>query len=111
MAFIYQSYNYKINQKELKISFNFLIKPNIKFKPIISIPLSKTLKDSDNLKNLIFNLGMMELISYWKLTCEKEIIVNCGYLNREQIKFFNKLYLNGLGEFFYQNKLPFLNQK
>jgi hypothetical protein len=111
MAFIFQSYNYKINKKELKISFDFLIEPSIKFKPTVSIPLTKTLKDSDNLKNLIFNLGMMELVSYWKLTCEKEIIVNCGYLDKEQIKFFNKIYLNGLGEFFYQNKLPFIKPK
>jgi len=107
MAFIYQNYNYEISEKELKISFNFLIEPDIKLNAKVFIPLTKKLNNSENLDNLIFNLGMIELISYWKLTCENKIIINCGYLDKNQTNFFKKLYLNGMGEFFYQNKLDF----
>ena len=48
---------------------------------------------------------MIELISYWKAVCSKEVIIEAGYLNEEQIKWFKKLYYYGLGELFYRNHL------
>lgn len=55
--------------------------------------------------NLIFNLGMIEIINYIKITCSENIIVSCGYLDEYQIDWFKKLYYNGLGEFRYINKI------
>lgn len=50
---------------------------------------------------------MVELISYWKLTCSPRITVNCGYLSPDQIKWWKKLFIKGLGEFFYTNGINF----
>ena len=46
---------------------------------------------------------MIELISYWKIACPKQVIVKPFALDEEQIRWWKKLYFNGLGEFFYVN--------
>ena len=60
---------------------------------------------SDHLKLLVFNLGLVELISYWKAVCSPKIIIKCGYLDEKQQQFWKKLWFNGLGEFFYLNNI------
>ncbi len=61
--------------------------------------------DRDFVKYIVFNIGMIELVSYWKCACCPTVEVNCGYLDDEQIQWFKKLYYNGLGEFFYRNEI------
>ncbi len=53
-----------------------------------------------------FSLGMAELVSYWKCTCSPNVEIRCGWLNQAQIRWWKKLYFNGLGEFFYRNEIP-----
>lgn len=57
------------------------------------------------LNNLIFHLGLMEIPSYWKTVCSPEIEIEAGYLNKEQINWWKKLIINGMGQFFYENKI------
>ena len=52
---------------------------------------------------MIFSLGMVELISYWKIACPPTVTVEAGRLNQDQIDWWKDLYFNGLGEFFYVN--------
>jgi len=59
-------------------------------------------KDDPVFRRLVFNLGMAELVSYWKCVCPKEVEV-CEYLDDSQKAFWKKLYRLGLGEFFYKN--------
>ena len=54
---------------------------------------------------MAFSLGMIELISYWKLTCSHQVIVECGFLDQKQIAWWKHLYYCGLGEFFYRNHI------
>lgn len=105
--FIYEDYTLEIIDNELVITYKFVIENLEKFEPIIKVPLNNidiNLNDS-LLKKIIFNLGMVEVVSYLKCTCSKNVIVKAGYLNDEQISFFKKLYYNGLGEFLYLNKI------
>jgi len=46
-------------------------------------------------------------ISYWKAYCPKEIIIESNSLNKEQAEFWDTVYIKGLGEFFYKNKIDF----
>ena len=76
------------------------------FHPTLKIENKNIINYDENIiNNLVFNLGLIELISYWKCTCSKNVIIKCGYLNEEQISWFNKQYFYGLGEFFYRNKI------
>ena len=106
--FIYKSYNISEDENKIKIEYFFEI-PNLSiFKPTIEIE-KRNIKfkrtNSDFVKKLVFNIGMIELISYWKSACPKKVIVECGELNNQQIDWFKKLYYYGLGEYRYINNI------
>lgn len=101
--------SYELSQKDgaIIIEYHFNIDNKLFFCPEIRIPHKDTFKlknlNSPLLNNLIFNLGMVELISYWKCCCPTNIVIKPYTLTSEQIDFWKKLYFNGLGEFFYLN--------
>lgn len=110
-AFIYENYLIEESEDYLELTFNYTIENLEKFSHKLKIDTSKIKKYrkymnfKEEYENIVFNLGMMELISYYKLTCCEEIIVKCGNLNKEQIDWYKKVYYLGLGEFFYINKI------
>lgn len=65
--------------------------------------LMKNCHDKKLLEYQVFSLGMTELVSYWKCACPPVVSIECGALDSEQVKWWKKLYFNGLGEFFYRN--------
>lgn len=112
--FIYENFHYSIENDVINIRFEFQLESNspkefpaLKFEPSLSLPLTSSLNSNklkpQALENIIFHMGMVELISYWKAACPQEIIIKPFYLNENQIQFWKKLYWNGLGEFFYIN--------
>jgi len=94
---------------ELRIRFNYSIDSRFSFRPETRIPLKGLIQmesvPESFLKNMVFNLGMIELISYWKATCSPTIVIHCGGLTEEQVKWWKNLYFHGLGEFFYLNSI------
>ena len=109
--FVYEKYDYKISRKNLEIVFYFSIEPGIRFTPKIIIGNINKAQikrvGERTLKNLIFHLGLSEIPSYWKTTCSPEIIIKAGSLDNEQKKWWRELLINGLGQFFYENKIDF----
>ena len=101
--FIYESYEIVDNIDTYKIIFHFEIKDLEQFNPYIEIDKNYFNKLDSLTNELIFHIGMVELISYWKAACPKKVIIKAGFLKEEQIKWFKKLYYYGLGEFFYTN--------
>ena len=57
------------------------------------------------LRDMLFSLGMVELVSYWKTACPPRVVVRAGHLDEAQIRWWKDLYRNGLGEFFYVNQI------
>ncbi len=108
-AFYFESYSNKLEKDVFKISYFFKIDEEFVFEPVISIPLRDFYefdKLSDELiQNMVFHIGMVELISYWKAACPKVIVIKPFRLNDDQILWWKKLYFNGLGEFFYLNSI------
>lgn len=107
--FEYQSYAFQINNQNLTAVFVFSLAGKYFFRPKIKIPARKfylyeKLKKKD-LDIFIFHIGMVELISYWKTACPPKIIIKPGYLDENQLRWWKKLYFNGLGEFFYLNDI------
>ncbi len=58
-------------------------------------------------KNILDNLLLVLGISYYKLFCPQQIIIEGINLSKEQADFWDTLYTKGLGEFFYKNKIDF----
>ena len=105
-CFTYESFKIKIDEDEIKIVFNFSLDEEFFFHPTLRIPLSEKLLrkfDPQELEIFVFNIGMIELISYWKAACPQKIMIKPFHLSDEKIKWWKKIYFHGLGEFFYLN--------
>lgn len=109
--FIYKDYSWQVSERNLDISFNFSIPPDFEFYPklvIKNVTKNRIEMIGDRvLDNLVFNLGLIELLSYWKTTCSSEILITAGSLDKEQISWWKDLIDRGLGQFFYENKINF----
>lgn len=104
--FYYRSVTVEDFEDNYLITFNFEIKGLTSFNPTTKIRKSNLVNTNiEYINYLAFNLGMVELISYWKSTCAKNVFIEAGYLNKEQIDFFKKTYFDGLGEFYYLNNI------
>jgi hypothetical protein len=105
-TFIYDKFDIKETEDSYNITYYFEIPNLITFTPSYEIKKEFLKRKIDDFaKYLIFHIGLVELISYWKCACPKNVIIKAGYINEEQIKFFKKLYYYGLGEFFYKNDI------
>ena len=104
----YNSYSINEDDEAIYLEYEFEIPGLTKFTPKLSI-LKKEMQfkslENNYVKNMVFNIGLIELISYWKSTCSPKIIIKCGYLNEEQINWWKKLYFYGLGELLYTNNI------
>lgn len=103
--FIYEKYEIEENEDEYKFTFYFSVPNLTEYKPYIIMPKSDKVIDRDLLEYLVFHIGLVELVSYFKCTCSPNVIIKAGYINEEQISWFKKLYYYGLGEFMYLNHI------
>ncbi|MFH1841561.1 MAG: hypothetical protein ABH800_02265 [Candidatus Nealsonbacteria bacterium] len=107
--FFYKGYFCKVSNGDLKIAFEFQTGKNVFFKPEINIKnIDKARLErigKKELNNLVFHLGLMEIPTYWKAACSSEIVIEAGYLNKEQIVWWKDLIIKGMGQFFYENKI------
>ena len=112
--FVYEKYDYRIVKNNLEMSFKFKILPDISFKPFLRIKNINKSRfkriDKEVIDNLVFHLGLMEIPSYWKATCSPVIEIKAGFLDNNQIKWWKDLIINGMGQFFYENKIDWRKQ-
>lgn len=109
--FYFEDYTISLIDNELVIRFSFNLNHQYYFYPETRIPILANISDQffrnggkvDDLKIFAFNIGMIELVSYWKTACSPKVIIKPHVLTEAQIKWWKKIYFNGLGEFFYLN--------
>lgn len=71
------------------------------------LPLEWSSLPAPLLFNLLQALHIVLGIPYWKMYCPPTISIANGSLTSEQAHFWNIVYQNGLGEFFYRNNIDF----
>lgn len=118
--FIYDRYDIEETRQELTVTYHFHIPGLAEFAPVWHFPkaLSGNLGEAAEtdlgqrralpdplLEDMLFSLGMVELVSYWKMACPPRVVVRAGHLDEAQIRWWKDLYRNGLGEFFYVNQI------
>ena len=112
MSFSYNRYSYFHDKNILTTEYDFSmtfhgelisIKHTDKF--IVPEKFSNNVADDFLLDKLVFNLGMVESISYWKATCSKTYTLKCHSLTKEQSLWWKNLFYYGLGEFRYKNNI------
>ncbi|MBQ7136421.1 MAG: hypothetical protein IJO43_00390 [Bacilli bacterium] len=104
---IYKSYEILDDLEKIQVKYTYVLE-EYTFTPSISI--DKRFITNKNINNvfleyLFFNYGIVNIINYYKLSCPKTITIEAGYIDDYQINFFKKLIYNGLGEYFYRNKI------
>lgn len=108
-TFSYNGYHLSQNPGSIDVVFDFEIDGFCEFHPCTRI-MTDNLNiinkfDSRTGQRIIFSLGMVEAVSYWKSSCAPQMLVKCGELSDDDCLWWKKLYFNGLGEFFYRNSI------
>lgn len=107
----YVGYDSIVDQAGLHVIYEFNLAGKYIFRPEFSLPKKRFYKnfptqaslDSSIFNNLLFHIGMIELISYWKSACPSKLIIRNQKLSDEQVLWWKNVYYHGLGEFFYTN--------
>ena len=106
-SFLYRGYTVTEDSSRIYIEYDFSIEGLSDFHPTWSFKknTSECIKEDRILNQLIFSLGMTELVSYWKIACPQNVKVNIKNIDSNEALWWKKLYFNGLGEFFYINNI------
>jgi hypothetical protein len=109
--FVYESFAWSHSGDTLKASFHYRAEPDLFFQPEITIHSINSSRiealDRECIDNIIFHLGLVEIMSYWKATCSPQILIQAGPLDEEQIRWWHNLLLHGMGEYFFVNNIDF----
>lgn len=108
-VFTFENFLCEAFDEKLKVTYKFKQSNDISFSPYWIFPVKYNdyihLKDKETADRILFLLGCVELVSYWKAACSPNVKIECGKLSEDEINWFKKLYFNGLGEFFYRNEI------
>lgn len=107
--FSYDGFDYQYSDKGLKVQYHFNLSDRYFFHPTLIIPgkeffIKENLKENF-LENILFQIGMVEMISYWKAACPPQITIHPYALTSEQKTWWKRLFYKGLGEFLYLNDI------
>ena len=114
-TFIYKGYEYGVKNGGLEMSFDFRL-GQTRFGPRVivkNVPASNWLLSPAKqpiLDSLVFHLGLAEMPSYWKATASPKIVIEAGSLNKSQIAWWHDLFIKGMGQYFFENKINFRPQ-
>ncbi len=104
----YHGFTINEDEEKIEIVYDFETAGLSSFAPSFTLKkpaFAGMMKNVKLFREAAFSLGMVELVSYWKIACPRRVVVECSSLDKEQIKWWKKLYFNGLGEFFYKNEI------
>lgn len=100
---------YSFDSSTLKASFYYSFDHEVNFTETIDFACTGfhpiTPIDPDIMNTLLFHLSLAMGISYYKLCPTKNLVIESGSINEDQQDFRKTFYTQGLGEFFYTNKL------
>jgi hypothetical protein len=107
----YESCWHERNGDTLRFGFRFVLAPDIVFAPSTVVegldPVRLAALDGAVLRNLVFHIGLIELLSYWKAACPPLISIHAGSAAEEQLAWLTALASRGMREFFYVNGIDF----
>jgi UDP-N-acetyl-alpha-D-muramoyl-L-alanyl-L-glutamate epimerase len=117
--FIFERYSYEIKDGQLCAYFYYSTPclpagtaPDLQFVHTVIFDNLSNLSQINpkNLYPFLFNLGLSEMPSYWKATCSPIIEIQAGQLSKNQVNWWTKLIMNGMGEYFYKNQIDFTTE-
>lgn len=105
-TFIFDSYSF--DPKTGKIALQYALDDEVTFTETITLPTKGLVEyNPEKLDRALQGLHLIGGISYYKTCCPQSIEVRTAQLTEDQAEFWNTVYENGLGEFFYKNDIAF----
>lgn len=111
--FVYESFSHHLKGNQLLCEFKYSIPPDHRFTHTVTFENLSTPPGWANALpggELVFQLGLAEMFSYWKLTSSPIVEITAGHLTPDQIKFWHKLFIKGMGQYFYENHIDFTDK-
>ncbi len=106
-TFIFDSYLW--NPEAGTVQLKYSLDDEVHFTETLTFPSPPKLSPDreEDFDRALFALHLIGGISYYKTCLPKEIDVRSGTLTEAEAAFWNGVYENGLGEFFYRNNIDF----
>ncbi len=105
-SFIFDSYLW--NEERSTIELRYTLDDEIKFVETLTLPRGSGMAvNEEEFHRALFTLHLIGGISYYKTCLPKQIVIRSGSLTKEQAEFWQSVYENGLGEFFYKNDIDY----
>lgn len=106
-SFIFGAYDFDESTGRIRLTYS--LDSEIHFTETLVLPGEFPIKilDREALNRALFMLHLIGGMSYYKTCLPKTIEVRSGQLSTEQAEFWNTVYTQGLGEFFYKNDIDF----
>ncbi|NOS68294.1 MAG: hypothetical protein HOO67_08140, partial [Candidatus Peribacteraceae bacterium] len=106
-TFIFESYEWLPDKGMVKLYYS--LDDEVKFTETLTLPepVQAIAGQEEEIDRAIFALHLIGGISYYKTCLPKKIEIRSGKLTPAQAEFWNSVYENGLGEFFYKNDIDF----
>lgn len=105
--FVYEGYSWTLTEKVLTISFTYVLSPGDTITTSTEVVFPDAVSEEKIKANeyLIFRMGLIEALSYWKAHCSPKIKIACGALSEAEISWWRDTWYDGMGEFRYRNGL------
>ncbi len=105
--FVYRGYSWRLEEKALVLTFDYDLAPGDTVTTSLSMRLPAAVSEESVLahEDLIFRIGLIEGLSYWKAYCSPVVRVLCGALSEPETAWWKETWFDGMGEFRYRNGL------
>ncbi len=106
-TFLFDSYAWKPHAGTIELTY--CLDDELSFTETLTLPSPPFLKPEkeEEFDRALFALHLIGGISYFKTCLPKKMEIRSGELSAKQAAFWNSVYENGLGEFFYTNDIDF----
>ncbi len=107
--FVFAGYDFRCEESSILIDFRYEVGNEFEFCSSWKVNLGKhaeCVSNGPGHENALFNLGMVELISYWKAFCSPTVVSGFKKMTPGQKAWWKKLFRYGLAEFFHVNDIP-----
>lgn len=106
-SFVFKSFSFDRYSGFFQLNYSiYLENRNFDFVETLLLPTEDFIDyNEEELQRSLFNLHLAFGISYYKTYLPENIIIKTGVLDKNQSSFWNSVYSNGLGEFFYKNNI------
>lgn len=102
-TFYFEDFSFDPQTGEVKLRYS--LDEEVYFEEVWQFALSHLPPTSPQIQSALQGLWIMCGISYYKAYLPKNLVIKGDHLTQSQAEFFEKIYVNGLGEFFYTNQI------